>query len=398
MSLRKIFLSVLVGTSLVITAWGQSGGKPSGGGGNTGSTGGSTSTTTRPLPPRTSIPNTFPDSGEIPRPIYLTGKVVSSQGQPLSEPVPIQRVCGTTARREGYTDTHGNFSIMIGDGSTNAFQDASETGVIGRRQSVTPRQLWGCEIRAMMPGYSSTVIQLAGRDFSDSSSIGTIVLQKLGVTEGDSISVISLKAPDKARREYERGLDSYQKRKFSDAEKHFAKAVEEYPQYASAWDARGKNQLAEQHVEEASKSFQAAIAADQKYVPPYVRLAMLEAGKSNWNEALRLSSRAIELDPLSYADAYFLKGASQFNLHNLPEAERSGLKAAEIDKEHRFPRIELLLGTIYRAKGDNTAAVQHFKSYVQLDPTSADLPAIQDFIAKTDGQNASAAGAPVPKP
>src|SRR6185295_5860438 len=116
-------------------------------------------------PPSVPHPNKFP-SMDVSRPIYLHGRVVLDRGGELSEPVPIQRVCGSVTRREGYTDTSGNFSILVGDNSN--FQDASESGSFsGRPTTVTARQLWNCELRAMLPGYSSSVITLAGRDFND---------------------------------------------------------------------------------------------------------------------------------------------------------------------------------------------------------------------------------------
>src|SRR3954470_5936965 len=129
--------------------------------------------TPAPAPPPTSVPTNprpnVPNPNNIPsmdmnRPIYIRGKVVLDHGGQLSEPVPIQRVCGATTKREGYTDTSGNFSILIGDNSN--FQDASESGSFGGRPTtITSRQLWNCEIRAALPGYSSSVISLAGRDF-----------------------------------------------------------------------------------------------------------------------------------------------------------------------------------------------------------------------------------------
>jgi tetratricopeptide (TPR) repeat protein len=339
---------------------------------------------------------------DINRPIYLTGKVVLDQGAQVPEPVPIQRVCGTTVRREGYTDMHGNFSIILGDSSATTFQDASESGAIaGRRSTITKAQLWGCEIRAMLPGYNSTSISLAGRDLNDTTSIGTLVLQKLGGTVGNSISVVSLKAPDKARKEYEKGVELYQKKKFEDAEKHLATAVEVYPQYASAWDLRGRTQMLRQQNEEATKSFEAAIAADDKYVPPYLRLAVLEAGKSDWQQVLRLTTRALELDPQSYPDAYFLNGAAQFNLHHYPEAERSALKANDMDKEHRYPRIQLLLGAISQNKGDRASATLYYTTYLQLEPNSAEAPTLKRFLANTGDENTRAAKQPPtsePKP
>jgi tetratricopeptide (TPR) repeat protein len=330
---------------------------------------------------------------ETNRPIYLRGKVILDHGGQLSEPVPIQRVCGSTAHREGYTDSHGNFSILVGD-NTN-FQDASESGSFGNRPAnISSRQLWNCEIRAVLPGYSSSSISLAGRDFNDMAAIGNIVLSKAGGGEGNSISVTSLKAPDKAKNEYQKALDSYEQKKYADADKHLAKALTVYPQYASAWELRGRAQQRQQQDAEAVKSYQAAIAADEKFVSPYIRLAALISVKSDWAEVLRLTDRALQLDPLNYPDAWFLNGAAHYNLKQYPEAERAAAKAVTLDKEHRFPRAELLMASLFQMKGNNAAAAEHFRIFVKLEPQSPETQRVNDFLAKYDQQTASAKPAP----
>lgn len=397
---QSLFL-LIVGGSLSITALAQ--GKPGGGtpGGTT--TGGTTGTTTgttggRPAP---SIPNPFPN--DISRPVYISGQVVLDNGAPVPEPVPIQRVCGTSVRRETYTDSHGNFSILISDGNNNnngTFQDASEGGMttFGNRPSQVPRsqQLWGCDIRAMLPGYTSSIVSLAGFDFSSPVNLGSVVLHHNGAVDGNSISVISLKAPDKARKEYEKGHDDFFKKKYGDAEKHLAKAVELYPQYASAWELLGRSQRQQQQDAEAEKSLLSAISADDKYVPPYLHLAALNANRSQWPDVVRLTDKAIQLDPMNYPDIYFLNAAAHFNLKQMPEAEKSARKAVDIDKEHRFPRAELLLGSILRIRGDNVSAAEHLRNFVKMDPNSPEVPNIQAFLAKFDEQNATAKAAPKP--
>src|SRR4051812_29659565 len=117
-----LFVAVLLMAISSAIGWAQTAPPAPSGGGNT-----PTQPTTPSVPtnPRPTVPNpnNFP-SMEMNRPIYLRGKVVLDRGGELSEPVPIQRVCGSTAHREGYTDTSGNFSILVGDNST--FQDASK--------------------------------------------------------------------------------------------------------------------------------------------------------------------------------------------------------------------------------------------------------------------------------
>lgn len=399
--MRCIGTLIVAASLLPASAWAQ--GKPGGGSTTGGSTGGSTrppttgtTTTTRPMP---NIPN--PTQPEFNRPIFLSGKVVLDRGMAITQPIPVERVCNGTIRREGYTDTKGNFSIMLGD--NNTFQDASEsggfTGRTGPTNSINPRTLWNCEIRAVLPGYTSSSIILAGRDFNGNPDIGIITLSRAGGGgEGDSISVVSLRAPDKARKEFEKGREDFANKKYENSEKHLAKAVEIYPEYALAWQLRGQEQEQLKQDEEAVKSYQTAISSDPKFVPPYIRLALLEAAKANWTEVARLTQRAIDLDPSNYPDAHFLNGAANFNLKHYPEAEKSALRAVALDKEHRFPRSELLLGTIFQMKGQNVAAAEHLRTYLKMEPKSPEAARIQNFLASVDQQNASAQPAPKPQP
>lgn len=368
--------------------------RPTGGGtGNTGSgtTAPPTTTTTTSTPtPRPSIPNINNPNLEINRPIFLRGKVVMDQGMQITEPIPIQRVCNGQARREGYTDSQGNFSIQVGDNSN--FQDASESGPFGgaRPTQINTRQLWNCELRAVLPGYTSSIISLAGRDFNDMGPVGNIVLHRVGGSEGNSISVTSLKAPDKAKREYQKGLENYQDKKYSDAEKHASKAIELYPQYATAWELRGKAFVMQHQDEEAIKSYEAAISADDKLVTPYIRLAAILSLQSNWKEVLRLTDRATTLDPFSYPDAWLLKGAAQYNLKQYPDAERSAAKALDLDKEHRFPRAELLMGSLLQIRQNYGGAAEHFRAFLKYEPKAPEAAQISSFLAKYDQQTASA--------
>lgn len=388
---RKFFGLLFAASLSTSIGWSQAK-PPSGGGGGAGGNTGTTrpptittSPTTRPAP---NIPN---PSMDIYRPIYLSGKVILDRGGTVSQPIPVERVCNGTVRREGYTDSHGNFSILLGENT--AFQDASESGGISLRpnQGVNARQLWNCEIRAVLPGYTSSHILLAGRDFNGNPDIGTVVLSKAGGSaEGDSISVISLKAPDKARKEFEKGSEDFKNQKYENAEKHLAKAVEVYPQYALAWELRGQEQERQKHADEARKSYETAINADPKFIPPYIRLALLETFKADWASVVRLTQRAIELDPVSYPDAYFLNGAAHYNMKEMAEAEKSARKAVELDKEHRFARSELLLGSILQIKGQHTDAAEHFRTYLKYEPNSTEAARLQTYIAQVDQQTASA--------
>src|SRR5579864_5337010 len=110
-------------------------------------------------------PPTLPTSDTSSQLTFLSGKVMFEGGGAPTEPMVIERVCSGSARREGYTDSNGQFQFQLGQ--IGGFQDASETNVSlagGDRQSSarqTPEsrymQLMNCELRAVLPGFQSTL-------------------------------------------------------------------------------------------------------------------------------------------------------------------------------------------------------------------------------------------------
>jgi len=343
--------------------------------------------------PTTNLPTNMPT--EANRPVTISGQVATDDGTPLAEPVELQRVCGNVVKGEVSTDSKGKFTILIENNTQTTFQSASEGGgayemgtqLGGRNSQTTRTQLWGCEIRALLPGYYSGSVSLAGRDFSLPVQVGTIVMRRINANgAGTAISATALQAPEAARKEFDKARDAYAKKKFDDADKHLAKAVELYPQYATALDLRGRVQRAQKSDADAEKSFQAAIAADEKYVMPYLHLAQLQATHGKWDEVVRLSNRAVELDPVSFPEPYYFSTVAYLKLNNAKDARRTVAKVLELDKEHRFPRAELIMGNFLRFEGDIPGSTEHYRKYVSLNPPDPELPAIKAYLADLEKQ------------
>ena len=340
--------------------------------------------------PTTNRPSDLPT--ETRRPVSISGAVVLEDGSPLAEPVQIQRVCGNVVHGENYSDARGKFTIWIDEDSGIGFQQASEGGgassmgaQLGSRTSQTTRtQLWGCEIRALLPGYTAGSVSLAGRDFSTPVTLANIVLHRIGGSVSQSVSAIDLQVPADARKEFEKGRDDYFKKKYDDADKHLAKAVNLYPNYASALDLRGRVQRARRMDDEAEKSFRAAIAADDKFVAPYLHLAALLATRGRWPEVIASSDKAIELDPDGYTEPYYFKAVAQLMTKQVPEAKINISKVLQMDKDHRFPRAELMMGNILRSEGNDAAAAEHMRNYLKLEPNGPDAAKIQEYLAKLE--------------
>lgn len=66
-----------------------------------------------------------------------------------------------------------------------------------------------------------------------------VVLKRLGESEGSTVSLTVLKAPEKARKAYGKGGQAVWKKDWAAAQKWYEDAVALYPEYATAWDELG---------------------------------------------------------------------------------------------------------------------------------------------------------------
>jgi cytochrome c-type biogenesis protein CcmH/NrfG len=132
----------------------------------------------------------------------------------------------------------------------------------------------------------------------------------------------------------------------------------------------------------ARKACSQASSADPKYLPAYLCLAEIAGREQEWNQVLNLTSRALELDPVNDAYAYFFSAIAYFNLNQLPEAEKRALQAEVIDKDHREPLVQFLLAQIYQAKHDSADADSHLRKYRKLAPDSQDSNEVKKDLAE----------------
>jgi tetratricopeptide (TPR) repeat protein len=98
-----------------------------------------------------------------------------------------------------------------------------------------------------------------------------------------------------------------------------------------------------QQTAEARNACSQASGADPSYLPAYLCWAEIAGREQEWNAVLNLTSRALELDPVNDAYAYFFSAIAYFNLNQLPEAENRALKAEVIDRNRYQPLLQFLL-------------------------------------------------------
>jgi len=408
---RAITAAAAVGLLIPAAVFGQStsGGTPAGGNGGTtgGSTGGTTGRTTTPSP-STNAPSNTPAAVNTPRPIFLSGRVMMEDGTAPADPVTLETVCNGSSHSEGYTDSKGYFSIELG--ARNAvIQDASEigstgnwnasgmtsgstaTGLLGGSQS-PERKYLGCDLQARLAGYRSQTVPLSGRRPMDDPNVGTILLHRIGPAEdGKTISAVSLAAPKDARKAYEKGLDAIKKKKLDDARSNFEKAVEAYPNYATAWYELGMLQAGQGKMDLARKYFDKASECDPKFVQPYLQISILDVQASRWQSLAEVTDRLVKLDAFDFPQAFYFNSVANYNLHNMDAAERSALAAERLDTRHAIPKVSHLLGLILAFKKDYAGAAERFKAYLKFAPEAKDAAKVRSQLAEVEKITAATA-------
>jgi tetratricopeptide (TPR) repeat protein len=202
-----------------------------------------------------------------------------------------------------------------------------------------------------------------------------------------TVGVADLKVPEKAQKEHQEGCVALKSRKIAEAEKHLQKAVKQYPKYSAAWVLLGQVLAAQQKAKEALDACNQPLSAGFNYLPAYLCLSDISTRLDNWKDALKFSTRALEIDPTTNAAAYAYNATANLNLRHLPEAEKSALKASEIAGNNADPRLHFLLAQIYGAEGNRSNEEAQLREYLKYATDPQDTAVVRQYLAKIEGQS-----------
>lgn len=240
--------------------------------------------------------------------------------------------------------------------------------------------------RPMDSNFDRAHIELdsTGKPLRPNNGDDRCLLPPLNGTREPIVDVKSMQVSGAGRKEYAAACDALRDRKFDRAADHLRKAVQAEPQYSAAWVTLGQLLVGQQKVAEGREACSHAVAASASYLAGYLCLADISGREQKWDEMLKFSSHAIDLDPANDAVAYGLNAAANLNLHQLPAAEKSALKAIDIDKTHNDPRIYFLLAQIYEAKGEPDNEAAQLRQYLKFASDPDDAAMVKAYLAELE--------------
>jgi tetratricopeptide (TPR) repeat protein len=302
--------------------------------------------------------------------------------------VRIEKLCGGRVEATTYADSKGRFAFDLGmvdrgtagGAATTSVNAAALASVVPTGKVITARDMKDCSVRVSLAGYHPQTLPLEPVVKDEKTTLGELMFQPLGKQETALLSATDSTVPMNARKDYEKGLDEAAKSKWKDAIGAMQKAASVYPKFATAWLSLGMLQSGEKDAGAALKSFAQAIAADDRFAPPYVESAVLEADAGQWAKVIEQTNKAISLAPDSLAGAYYLNAMANVRLNQGDAALKSVAEGLKVDQDHEYPDLEYIDGVLLMTKGDAEAARKQFESYLGIAPNGTNATTAQKLL------------------
>ena len=316
------------------------------------------------------------------RPLYLSGKVLTTDGTPPSEPVTIKRVCTGSTYPEGYTDSKGRFSFQVGGDMSMLTTDASVAGsgigpgtMMGgsytregiRQLGMGRYDLGACVLRAELTGYRSQDIQLGVYSVMGKNDVGVIVVERLDGIVGDTVSVLTLQAPKAAQKAYQSGLREMRKSKpnLTKAVNQFQKAVGQYPQFAAAWAAMGDAKVRLNDRQGAIDAFSESVKQDPNYMKPYEPMIEIATQMQNWTLLESLGTKYLELNP-NATNVRFVTAIAALNSGQHDKAEEMVMALRVGEGANRYPQGYQIMALIHEQRAEFEKAADQYRAFIRV--------------------------------
>jgi len=185
-----------------------------------------------------------------------------------------------------------------------------------------------------------------------------------------TVSARELKIPDKARKEYIKGLRSMGQNDLAGSVSHFTKAAQAFPDYYEAFYHIGVAETRRDRLEEALPAFQKAIdLSGGSYAWAEFGMGYLLYVEGKTEEAVTTVRRGLQVDGNS-PDGYTILGMVLLRLDRPDEAEKCAREA--LLRNPDFAQAYLVLSDAYGRRREYRAQLQGLDSYLKLEPNGAD--------------------------
>jgi Flp pilus assembly protein TadD len=204
-------------------------------------------------------------------------------------------------------------------------------------------------------------------------------------SDNQTVSVAQMRVPEKARTELAKAQQSNTKGKYEDAEKHLARALEIFPDFAEALTLRAVLRLSSDPAA-AEADLQHAIHADGNYAMAYTVMGAALNAQGKFDQALTSLTRAVSLAPMAWQNFFEMAKAYDAKA-NYQEGLRHVQKAFSLTADAFSPmlllRAHCLLGV--RQYG---AAITDLETFLKKESSGENADKARELLAQAQQMTA----------
>ncbi len=195
-----------------------------------------------------------------------------------------------------------------------------------------------------------------------------------------SVSKLDMKAPGKARHEYEKGVLALSRKTYPEAADHLKTAISIYPDFVAAHNALGSTFLGLNKNQEARDEFAKAVALDDHLPISHLNLGCAEMALKNFGAAESETQKAANIAPLDVQVQSALAYAQLMN-HNYPAAVATAQQVH--NKKHKDASIvHYYAAAAHDSMNHSKDAQQELETLLREDPKSPAADQARQLLAQ----------------
>lgn len=295
----------------------------------------------------------------VSRDTRLEVQLTDTQGRPLRIQALVELMSIGGVNMRGYTDLDGRLSFSV-------LQGASYRVTIS-----------GSEIE----NETTTFEVLPGETFHR-EHFPVRIKQQPGQTPGGMVSAAALNVPEKARREFDKGIKEFHEKRWEKAREYFQKAVEEYPEFDWAYNNIGVTLIQEGDTTRARDAFTKALEINDRNPAAARNLGRIYVMQDkNFTGAKELLQKSLAVEPQN-GETLTLLAYTQLQTGDFDSALANARKVHNDDSRDQFPFAHLIAGRVLERNGDTSGAASEYRTYLKEAEGSPAAQTAKDGLAR----------------
>lgn len=301
-------------------------------------------------------------------------------------------ICQNTASIEGRVRTENGQSIPVG---VTVRLETAEAKLVSEQPANSDGQYQFANLAKMSYRVTASAhgFQTAQQEIDASYAGGkayvNLFLKPSRKANSDSPNLPALtdiRAPGRARKEYEKGVRGLERGLLAESRVHFEKATREWTCYARAQTALGWVLMSQHDFPNAEAALKKALECDRGIQSAYVYLGDLFNTEKRFAESESILQAGVRLFPGAW-QFYYQLGAAHFGLGQYAKAEEEYLKVRSLNSAPP-PEWHVKLADLYSTIGAYGRAYEEMKAYLRADPNGPFAGKIRAIMQKMESSGA----------